>query len=79
MNKPLNCTEACDLLAHKIQNVEQLEILLSTYELKFMYISPSSEKPMRNWWPPNGYEPYQDSAAEQDPFPNQAEIFWVLE
>ena len=63
-----------------ISSVQELEKLLDSdqYILKFLYVSPSSEKPERHWWCPPRYEPYQDVIAEQDPFPNQAVIFWQL-
>lgn len=56
----------------------QLELFLESVELKFMYMSPSSEEPMRHWWTPPGHEPYTDADAEANPFPDQASVFWAL-
>lgn len=63
-----------------IRSLRELEILLESdkYVMKFMYVAPSSEEPMRHWWCPPGHEPFQDSIAEENPFPDQASIFWQL-
>lgn len=63
-----------------IKSLQELEILLECpeYVMKFMYSNPSSVKPTYNWWCPQGFEPFQASEAEQNPFPDQAACFWAL-